>query len=399
MTLSKDGNPEIYVLNLASGALRRLTRHAGIDTEPTWSPTGRQIAFVSDRAGSPHVYVMDAEGANVRQLTSGGFHTQPRWSPRGDVIAYTQRAGTHDIWVGRRRRLESAAADERRGDNQGPTWAPNGRHLAFQSNRLGRWQIFAMLADGTAPDADHARRDARAQVLRGRRACRDRIASLRAFSAQSPKEATCVSRGAHVTIASLLVIGCVAGGLREATGDHPGVGAGADRRGGHDAGHAAAPQPAATAASDRGGTPAAGGATAPAAGAGDGRARAARPEGVHGGRRAEGRLLRLRQVRHPARATPRSSTPTRAWLKSNAEPPRADRGALRRARHQRVQPRARRASRQVDDELPRLPGRPGQPHHDHQLRRGAARLHARRPKSAGPRTAARTSSSSRANAR
>jgi len=150
MTLSMTGNPEIHVLNLATGTMRRLTRHAGIDTEPTWSPTGRQIAFISDRTGTPHVYVMDAEGANVRQLTSGGFQTQPRWSPRGDTIAYTQRAGTHDIWLvdvdgSNPRRLTSG------GDNQGSTWAPNGRHLAFQSNRLGRWQIFAMLADGTAP--------------------------------------------------------------------------------------------------------------------------------------------------------------------------------------------------------------------------------------------------------
>ena len=149
MTLSKDGNPEIYVLTLATGTMRRLTRHAGIDTEPTWAPTGRQIAFVSDRAGRPNVYVMDAEGANVRQITSGGFHTQPRWSPRGDAIAYSQRAGPHDIWV-----VEIDGSSPRRltsgGDNQGPTWAPSGRHLAFQSNRLGRWQIFAMLADGTA---------------------------------------------------------------------------------------------------------------------------------------------------------------------------------------------------------------------------------------------------------
>jgi TolB protein len=148
MTLSKDGNPEIYVLNLTSGVMRRLTRHAGIDTEPTWSPTGRQIAFVSDRTGTPHIYVMDAEGSNVRPLTSGGFHTQPRWSPRGDVVAYTQRAGTHDIWL-----VDADGSNPRRltsgGDNQGPTWAPSGRHLAFQSNRLGRWQIFAMLADGT----------------------------------------------------------------------------------------------------------------------------------------------------------------------------------------------------------------------------------------------------------
>ncbi|HEX3179202.1 MAG TPA: Tol-Pal system beta propeller repeat protein TolB [Methylomirabilota bacterium] len=149
MTLSKDGNPEIYVLSLASGTMRRLTRHAGIDTEPTWSPTGRQLAFISDRTGTPGLFVMDAEGTSVRQLTSGGFHTQPRWSPKGDSIAYTARQGSHDIWVinvdgSNPRRLTSGA------DNQGATWAPSGRHLAFQSNRSGRWQIYAMLADGSA---------------------------------------------------------------------------------------------------------------------------------------------------------------------------------------------------------------------------------------------------------
>ncbi len=150
MTLSKDGNPEIYVLTVATGTLRRLTRHAGIDTEPTWSPTGREIAFVSDRSGAPHVYVMDAEGASVRPLTSSGRHTQPRWSPKGDVIVYTMRQGTHDIWAvnadgSNPRRLTSGP-----GDNQGPTWAPNGRHLMFQANRLGAWQIFSMLVDGSA---------------------------------------------------------------------------------------------------------------------------------------------------------------------------------------------------------------------------------------------------------
>ena len=153
MTLSKDGNPEIYVLTLATGTMRRLTRHAGIDTEPTWAPTGRQLAFISDRTGSPNLYVMDAEGTSVRQLTSGGFHTQPRWSPKGDVIAYTARQGAHDIWL-----INVDGSNPRRltggvGDNQGSTWAPSGRHLAFQSNRNGRWQIMAMLIDGSAPTA------------------------------------------------------------------------------------------------------------------------------------------------------------------------------------------------------------------------------------------------------
>jgi TolB protein len=148
LTLSKDGNPEIYVLTVATGVLQRLTRHAGIDTEPTWSPTGQQIAFVSDRAGQPRIFVMDKDGANVRQLTSGGFHTQPRWSPKGDPIVYTQRAGTHDIWA-----ISPGGSNPRpltsgQGDNQGPAWAPDGRHIAFQSNRNGRWQLFFMSVDG-----------------------------------------------------------------------------------------------------------------------------------------------------------------------------------------------------------------------------------------------------------
>jgi len=150
LTLSLHGNPEIYVLTVATGKLERLTRHAAIDTEPVWSPTGRQIAFVSDRAGQPRIHVMDVDGTNVRQLTSSGFHTQPRWSPKGNIILYTQRQGTHDLWA-----IDASGANPRPitagpGDNQVASWAPDGRHLAFQSNRTGRWQLYFMLLDGSA---------------------------------------------------------------------------------------------------------------------------------------------------------------------------------------------------------------------------------------------------------
>jgi TolB protein len=149
LTLSKDGNPEIYLLTVASGALQRLTRHGSIDTEPTWSPTGQQIAWVSDRAGQPKIFVMDRDGTNVRQLTNGGFHTQPRWSPKGDTILYTQREGTHNLWAISPSGTNARPLTSGQGDSQGATWAPDGRHLAFQSNRSGRWQVYMMLLDGT----------------------------------------------------------------------------------------------------------------------------------------------------------------------------------------------------------------------------------------------------------
>jgi TolB protein len=146
------GYPYLYRLfafDVATGTPRRLTRHPAIDTEPTWSPTGREIAFVSDRAGTAQIFAMDAEGANVRQLTTSAFNTQPRWSPKGDTIAYTARHGGHDIWA-----INPDGSNPRRltagpGSNESASWAPNGRHLVFQSSRLGGWQLFTMLADGS----------------------------------------------------------------------------------------------------------------------------------------------------------------------------------------------------------------------------------------------------------
>jgi len=149
LTLSRDGNPEVYVLNLSTGAFRRLTTYSGIDTEPTWSPTGREIAFVSERAGAPQIFVMDAEGANVRRLTQSGFNTQPRWSPKGDTIVYTSRQGNFDLWAvspdgSNLRRLTAGP-----GNNESASWAPDGRHLVFQSSRSAGYQLFTMLADGS----------------------------------------------------------------------------------------------------------------------------------------------------------------------------------------------------------------------------------------------------------
>jgi TolB protein len=151
--ISNDGSMEIYVSNLDGSGRRRLTRTAkAVNISPRWNPrTGREIAFISDRGGSPQIYVMDASGANQRPLLGRGGHSDsPAWSPDGRYIAFTWGgAGSFQIFVadvGSGQLLQLTSA----GRNESPTWAPDGRHLAFQSNRSGRWEIWQMHIDGSS---------------------------------------------------------------------------------------------------------------------------------------------------------------------------------------------------------------------------------------------------------
>lgn len=149
---ANNGSMEIYVSNLDGSNPQRLTRTSkAINISPRWNPrTGREIAFISDRGGSPQIYVMDATGANQRALLSRGGHSDsPSWSPDGRYIAFTWGgAGSFQIFIadvatGQLLQLTSE------GRNESPTWSPDGRHLAFQSSRTGRLEIWQMHIDGT----------------------------------------------------------------------------------------------------------------------------------------------------------------------------------------------------------------------------------------------------------
>jgi TolB protein len=154
ITLSKDGNPEIYIISASSGkVIKRLTRNRHIDTSPSWSPDGKEIAFVSDREGGPQIFVMKADGSGQRRVSmNGSYNTTPAWSPaKGQrVIAYTTRDGSNfDIVTLDLATSKMTRITQNEGSNEEPSFAPNGRVLAFSSARKGGAGIYIANADGS----------------------------------------------------------------------------------------------------------------------------------------------------------------------------------------------------------------------------------------------------------
>ena len=132
MSLQRGSNSNIFVMNLGSKAITRLTDSAAIDTAPSFSPDSTRICFESDRGGRPQIYVMPASGGTAQRISFGeGSYSTPVWSPRGDVIAFTkQGGGSFSIGV-----IKPDGSGERiltEGyHNEGPTFAPNGRVIMF----------------------------------------------------------------------------------------------------------------------------------------------------------------------------------------------------------------------------------------------------------------------------
>jgi TolB protein len=132
MTLEKNGNSDIYVMDLRTRALVRLTTDPAIDTAPSFSPDGSKITFESDRGGSQQVYVMNADGSDQHRISFGaGKSGTPVWSPRGDLIAFTNQSADA-FRIGVMRPDGSGARIISTGwEDEGPTWAPNGRVMMF----------------------------------------------------------------------------------------------------------------------------------------------------------------------------------------------------------------------------------------------------------------------------
>ena len=167
---SRDGNAEIYVMDVNGKNQRRLTNNPASDHSPSWSPDGKRIAFVSDRDGhvnirgrsTDEIYVMDADGGNQQNVTNDPRDDRhPSWSPDGKRIVFSSyrdnnRDHNIEIYV-----IDADGSNPERLTNnltedQYPAWSPDGERIAFSARREGHfendfgitYEIYVIDADG-----------------------------------------------------------------------------------------------------------------------------------------------------------------------------------------------------------------------------------------------------------
>ncbi|MEJ2737545.1 MAG: protein kinase [Anaerolineae bacterium] len=156
---NRDGNPEIYVMNLAGGSPTRLTRNAGNDWLPDWSPDGTKLAFTSNRTGGYDLWVMNGDGGGQTPwVTTGAWDEYARWAPDGQRLslsttATTQGVPNSEIFV-RQSNGNLVQVTQSTAEDQWADWSPDGRIIYAEGFQDGSdWDIYIVNADGSYRNA------------------------------------------------------------------------------------------------------------------------------------------------------------------------------------------------------------------------------------------------------
>ena len=143
----RSDDAEIYVMNADGSDVTQLTHNSTEDIDPAWSPDGRQIAFVSFLDGDDQILVMNADGSDITQLTHNSTRdSNPAWSPDGRRIAFTSWGDDPKILV---MDVDGWAATRLASNSFDPAWSPDGRRIAFASGPYGDAEIYVMNVDGS----------------------------------------------------------------------------------------------------------------------------------------------------------------------------------------------------------------------------------------------------------
>ncbi len=154
-SLRREGNADIYAVNLGDRKPVRLTYHPAEDVDPAWSPDGQTLAFASRRGNNWDIYRMDLQSLALIRLTrSPDYEAHPTWSPDGKFIAYeAYRDGNLDIYIMTEFGEEPIRLTYDPAPDFAPAWSPDGRHIAFVSYRDGNKEIYLYPLDQAREEA------------------------------------------------------------------------------------------------------------------------------------------------------------------------------------------------------------------------------------------------------
>lgn len=144
----------IFIMDSDGSNLTQLTQHEAGYNLPRWSPDGRYIAYIQDLGGD--LYVMRADGSQLSRLTEIGGVLSFNWSPAGESIVLEGGHAPGGIYVVNiETRLVTCLTDNQVNDSTAPVWAPDGRHVLFKSDRelyIADTQMHEMTAVSTNKD-------------------------------------------------------------------------------------------------------------------------------------------------------------------------------------------------------------------------------------------------------
>lgn len=129
----------------------RFAPSAGEDTVPSYSPDGRFVAFISNRSGTPEVWVSSRDGSNPRKLTEGAkVRSQPRWSPDGDKLLFAGAPLAGHRWDNAFFTVGVSSGETVRLPIDGdrgwdPLWSPDGQWIYYSSGS----EVWRVRPDGT----------------------------------------------------------------------------------------------------------------------------------------------------------------------------------------------------------------------------------------------------------
>jgi TolB protein len=150
-TSYKLDNPDLFYHDLTTGERPPVARHSGLNSSAAPSPDGRKVAMILSKSGSPDVWVADADGSNLKQLTTTPEdESSPCWSPDGQWICFATKINGRRMLAkvpasgGPMERVATAGVS----NPTEPDWSPDGKWIAFTRQTASEFDICIVPAGG-----------------------------------------------------------------------------------------------------------------------------------------------------------------------------------------------------------------------------------------------------------